>query len=458
VSAPSLRRRLQAGLSLSLIFSLGLYGVWNVVNLRDTGEALITARLADDAESLVALLEFDDQGRPRFPESALPRFFHRAYSGHYFLVIAGDEHLASRSLWGHPLPLERLPPGEVRLRHLDGPLDQHLLVRLAGYRKQGRGFTLVLAEDLSQMESRLNRSLLQVAMWSLAVLLLVLWVQARVVRRTLMPLERIQAQMRQMERGERERLDEAVPAEIQPLVRELNRLVAHLEGRLRRSREGLGNLAHTLKGPLAVLAQLVEQPPLQAHPVLQAQFRETLERLSERVERELKRARLAGEGVGKAVFVPGEEVPTLVDLVRRVHGRASLSIHYRIPPGVRYRIDREDALEILGNLLDNAVKWARSTVWLEIAALDHLCVRVEDDGPGVPEAERPRLLDRGARLDERREGQGLGLAIVREAVAHYRGALRLESGERGGLRVVVELPSARRLSPAAGAGVDGASD
>ncbi len=457
MNAPSLRRRLQLGLSLSLFFSLLLYGVWNVINLRATGEALITARLADDAESLVALLEFDDAGHPRFPESALPRFFHRAYSGHYFLVLTDEERLASRSLWGHSLPVEHLDPGEVRLRHVDGPLGQHLLLRLAGYRKQGRAFTLVLAEDLSQMESRLNRSLMQVALWSLAVLLLVLWVQARVVRRTLTPLERVQAQMRQMECGERERLDEDVPIEIRPLVQEINRLVGHLEARLRRSREGLGNLAHALKGPLTMLTRLSDHPVVRAHPELQERLRETVAGLQGRIERELKRARLAGEGVGKAVFVPEEELPALLELLRRIHGRETLSIHARVPPGSRYRIDREDALEILGNLLDNAVKWARSTVWLEIEALDHLRVRVEDDGPGVPESQRSHLLARGARLDESREGQGLGLAIVREAVTQYRGEIRLEEGNRGGLRVVVDLPSARRLSPGPAADGGGAS-
>ena len=453
----TLRARLLLSLSLALALLWGTYGAWSLWHMRTLAEATLLDRLAHDAESLVAQLTFDTDGHPRLPEDALPRIYRRAFSGHYFLVLAPGGPLASRSLWGHDLPRRTLPPGAVEVERATGPLGQPLLVRSAGYRKEGRDFTLVVAEDLSALEARLDGLWWRSVLWVLFALGVVLWVQARVVARGLAPLGQAQRQLRELEAGQRERLDESVPEEIRPLVAEINRLVALQAVRLRRSREAFGNLAHALKGPLSLLAQLSEREEIRRHPDLHRSCTEAVEGLRRRVERELKRARLAGAGAGTPVFRAHREVTDLVDLVRRIHVGKALDFQLEVPPDAVFRIDREDALEILGNLLDNAAKWARQTVRVRIADAPHLHIDVEDDGPGVAEADLPSLQRRGARLDEQVPGHGLGLAIVHEAAAQYRGTVRFARSELGGLRVTVDLPAAVSLPLDPAADGDGAN-
>lgn len=454
----TLRARLLLSLSLALTLLWGAYGAWSLWNMRTLAEATLLDRLEHDAESLVAQLDFDAEGHPRLPEDALPRLYRRAFSGHYFLVLGNGGLLASRSLWGHDLPRRRLSPGEVRVERAVGPLGQPLLVRSAGYRKGDRDFTLVLAEDLSPLETRLDGLWWRSALWAVLALAVVLWVQARVVARGLSPLGRAQRQLRELEAGQRERLDEDLPEEIRPLVMEINRLVALQGVRLRRSREAFGNLAHALKGPLSLLAQLAEREEIRRHPDVYRSCTEAVESLRRRVDRELKRARLAGAGAGVPVFRAAREVADLVDLVRRIHAGKRLDFQLRVPPEATFRIDREDALEILGNLLDNAAKWARAQVRVSIAEAPHLHIDVEDDGPGVAKSDLPRLRRRGGRLDEQKPGHGLGLAIVQEAAAQYRGTVRFSRSELGGLRVTVDLPAAVSLPPVPVADGGGASD
>ncbi len=455
----SLQARLLWGLGSTLVVFLAAYALWTLLALRSLTEDYVQTRLAHDAESLVAALYFDEDGHPRLPPEAVPHIYRRAFSGHYFHLQTPGGALSSRSLWGYALPHPALAPGQVQVFHRRGPLDQPLLVRVAGYRKQGVRFVLTVAEDLSVLERDLETLSWQLGGWSLAVLSLVLLLQTAIVRRGLAPLRRIQAQLRAMEQGERTRLEEgSVPAEVWPLVREVNRSLDHLEARLRRSREAMGDLAHALKGPLTVLGQLLEREELARHPQLQAECRQALERLRQRVERELKRARLAGEGSAQGVFRPAEALPDLVTLVRRIHGKEALEVTLEVAAEAAFRMDREDAMEICGNLLDNAAKWARRRVRVALdEGLPFLRLTVEDDGPGVAPEAMATLLRRGGRLDEQVEGHGLGLAIVRAAAEQYRGEVQLDRSPLGGLRVTVSLPGAPRISPSRGADAGGAS-
>ncbi len=197
-------------------------------------------------------------------------------------------------------------------------------------------------------------------------LILVLVLQRITVTRSLRPLERARQQIAQLQQGQRSQLDEEVPSELAPLVGQVNHLLSHTEDSLRRSRNALGNLGHALKTPLAVLLSLASSERLKDLPEVRAQMREQLEQIQQRLARELNRARLAGDALPGAQFDCDAELPGLLGTLGMIHGEGLL-LASDVPPGLLLPWDREDFLELLGNLLDNACKWADSEVRLGIA-------------------------------------------------------------------------------------------
>ncbi len=207
---------------------------------------------------------------------------------------------------------------------------------------------------------------------------MILLLQRVTVRRALRPLENARKQIAQLQQGKRSQLETQVPQELEPLVAQINHLLAHTEDSLKRSRNALGNLGHALKTPLAVLLSLASDARLDDHP----QLRNT-------------------------------ELPSLLATLGMIHGD-HLSLSHTAPPGLQLPWDREDLLELL--------------------------VSIEDDGPGIPEQRRDEVFSRGARLDEQTTGHGLGLGIVRDIVEAWGAQMRLLSSPLGGLLVMIDLP------------------
>ena len=354
----------------------------------------------------------------------------------------GEAQFRSRSLWDAEIEVPRLTPGQVETLRMTGPQQQLLLVRVAGYEKSGKVFSIAVAEDLSPLRDSVRRYQGFFLLFSALALISLLLLQRHMLRLGLRPLQDVGKQLRDLERGQRQALSEAVPEEIQPLVHQVNQLLRHLQQRVERSRNGLGNLAHALKTPLSVIRQLTERSPLDQYPELRQQIRDQVEALHRRVEAELRRARLAGGAYrGEAVEL-SEELPALVEVLRMAHRDRNLEIEADIAPQIRYFGDREDLLEVVGNLLDNACKWAAHRVSLQVRYGNGLEIRVEDDGPGRDAEEREQLLRRGVRIDEQGvPGHGLGLAIVQEIVDALGGELHLGRSEAlGGFQVEVRLP------------------
>ena len=234
-------------------------------------------------------------------------------------------------------------------------------------------------------------------------------------------------------------LRQQVPSEIAPLVDEVNRLLSVLRQRLTRSRNAMGNLAHALKTPMTRMVQILEREPATSD---RRQLAELVQQIEQRIEKEMSRARMAGRAPGDLWPEPAQDVRDLVATLETVHQRHGI-VDLEMQEGLHIVADREDIMELLGNLLDNAYKWATSRIILRLAADDGLRILVEDDGPGLDEKKRQDVLRRGTRLDESKHGHGLGLAIVREIVAVYHGSLELgHSSLLGGLRVCVHLPAA----------------
>lgn len=267
---------------------------------------------------------------------------------------------------------------------------------------------------------------------------IILLAQRYAIRRAFRELDHLRAELQQVSDGSRTNLSESVPSEILPLVQGFNRQLTHLQERLERSRNALGNLAHALKNPLNLLVQQLEQlPDNQQAQLAQHQA----ERIRELMERELKRARLAGQGNTRQRFDPHTELPVLVQVLQQVHHSRACRISLDIAPELRPFADREDMLELGGNLLDNACKWAKTQVvcrMLHHAGAIHWYV--EDDGEGLDAAAFTQLTQRGVRLDETVAGHGLGLAICHDIVQLYGGKLAFAPSNLGGLQVYVLLP------------------
>jgi signal transduction histidine kinase len=224
------------------------------------------------------------------------------------------------------------------------------------------------------------------------------------------------------------------------MVQEMNRLLRVLEERLRRSRNALGNLAHALKTPLTLVMQLAEHEEMEKAPDVRVQLHKYTTILHHRLERELRRARLAGAAATSQRLVLNDEIPPLVSTVRRLYQDLELDIVCYIPTQTIFRGDREDFLELLGNLLNNACQWARHKIAITIEHTSRLYLTVEDDGPGCPADVLQHLAQRGMRLDESMPGHGLGLAICKDIVQQYNGDIVFgRSSQLGGFLVEVTL-------------------
>lgn len=435
----SLAQRLNIGLGFSLVLLMGLIG-WLIYDQNQRlVDDLVVSRLEHDGESLLAALQFDAEGKAILTEGSISAIYRQPLSGHYFLLVTEkDEVLRSRSLWDVELSSNKLAPGERRVSRITGPAEQPLLLWSGGYRKGEQNITIMVAEDLSLLQQRLLENAMLLLGLTVIFLFLILFIQRYIVRNSFAPLRQLGREIKQLEQGNIDQLTEAVPSEVKPLVVEVNRLLMVMGHRLDRSRNAVGNLAHALKGPLNLLMQLADDK--ETPTTLRQELHQHTTVLQQQIEHELIRARLAGAGSAGQRFNPAEELPALITVLERVYHDKLIKFDGEYPEQNLANVDRHDLLELLGNLLDNAAKWAKTKVRCSIEQSDAIRIVVEDDGAGVSEQELASLTQRGHRIDESLPGHGLGLAIVKEIVELYDGTLEFDSSPvLGGLRVRVSL-------------------
>jgi signal transduction histidine kinase len=265
------------------------------------------------------------------------------------------------------------------------------------------------------------------------------------VRRGWSPINQLRARLARLEAGSARRLDGEYPSEVAPLVGDLNALLDQREESVARARASAGDLAHGLKTPLAILLQEAARADAAGQPDLAAAIREQVDRMRRQVDHQLAQARVdatrrTGAGASTAVV---DSADALGRTLRRLHDGRSLIIGVDVPSDLRVRVDREDLDEMLGNLLDNACKWARGRVCVTAAReAGRVVVVIDDDGPGIAPAMRQAVFERGVRADEAAPGSGLGLAIVRDLATACGGDVGFADATLGGLRVRLGLPAA----------------
>jgi len=264
------------------------------------------------------------------------------------------------------------------------------------------------------------------------------------IKKGLSEFNQLRARLSEVRQGRKNKIDGSYPAEVQPLVNDLNALLEQREQAVGRAQEKAGDLAHGLKTPLAVLLQESERAKAAGEHELAATIVQQVERMQRQVDYHLAHARAAAAGTAPGAWCRvADPTERLVRTLLRLHAGRGIVIDSNIPSDHAVRAQREDLEEMLGNLLDNACKWAKSRVSIgsSVEGLN-IAIVIDDDGLGLDPAKRDLVLKRGVRADEAAPGSGLGLAIVRDLAELYGGSITLETSPLGGLRARLQLPRA----------------
>jgi signal transduction histidine kinase len=441
----SLAFRLVAGAAIWSLAALLAGGIALTSLFRDNIGRSFDAHLVLLLDALTAGTEVGTEGDPRLPNPPAEPRFDTPFSGRYWQIARGnDVLLRSRSLWDQNLTADPSSDAArgVTFHETMGPEEQRLRVakRVVTLPGTDHPFVFEVAGDLAETRAEIRRFQVLLA-WAFGLLGLGLVVAVLIqVHFGLAPLRQLSANLAAIRAGRAERLDEDLPAEIAPLATEMNSLLAHIDQVVERARTQVGNLAHALKTPLSVLSNEAGA----AEGPLPDQVRRQSALMHRLVEHQLSRARAAA--LGGVLGMRTEVAPIARDIVRtleRIYRDRGISFHVACAGGLAFAGESQDLEEMLGNLLDNGAKWASRQVSLRAEPRsEKLRIVVDDDGPGLDEAEREAVLKRGIRLDEKVAGSGLGLDIVADLVELYAGRLSLERAPEGGLRVELELPRA----------------
>lgn len=435
----SLRKSLT--LSLTAILVVVFLCLWASISfaISKVAQDQLLMHLEHDGDALMSGLTINGGGRLHLLEASVEQVYRQANSGHYYTIRSAGDAIESPSLAGASLATPPLPPGQRSSLKIPGPGGQTVLVLARGVTLHGEDLLVVVGEDLQELHREVEEQSIFILLIIIPILVAAVLMQRLIIGRELGPLVRAEEALQRLGRGEIERIDLELPSEVQPLVNEVNRLLLLVNRRLAQSRTAIGNLAHALKTPLAMLFRVADDATIPGET--RQTLREQTDVIHGRLERELKRARLAGGQHGGSSIQLRRELEDLAKVLQAIYHEKDPQIEIAAPDGA-LPYDREDLLELLGNLADNACKWARRTVRIDIAeAAPGLRIRVADDGPGCSPADCERLMQRGLRLDESKPGHGLGLAICREIVDFYGGDMQFAPDpELGGLAVCIHLP------------------
>jgi signal transduction histidine kinase len=453
----SLATRLFLSATAWVVVILLITGVILSSVYRDATERAFDRRLNLYLRTLVAEVATPDEPPDHQFQSLGEPLFELPLSGWYWQITRTDtekdDARASRSLWDKKLPkLEdhgaELSTAGIRLGYVEGPEGQTLRMveRPVDLGADGK-FLVDVAGDASEIfdETRNFDYYLGGTFVALSIVLVLTTIFQ--VRFGLAPLKRISDAIADIRSGRAERLEGEFPVEIAPLARETNALIDANREIVERARTHVGNLAHAIKTPLSVI---VNEATSHSSDLFAAKVLEQADVMRDQVAHHLERARIAARVTTVGTVT---EVEPVVDALRRtmekIHRDRDVAIDVSAGSKAKFRGERQDLEEMVGNLVDNACKWAASRVFIEVldqasepGAAPMLRILVDDDGRGLSETERAQVSRRGQRLDESKPGSGLGLSIVTDLAGLYGGSLTLGHAPIGGLRAELVLPAA----------------
>ena len=483
MTSKSLTLRLALLAAAGCAAALLLAGILFTSLFRQAMEDTFDERLQDHMINVVGVITergIDQEAADQIEE---PRFL-ETLSGWYWQIRSvshGEVVAESQSLFGEILEETPIPPasGEIIARYMIGPNDVRLrtIERLvtgprtgprSGDEQQagkaenptsigdrtiveqsenqdqtGAAYAVLIAGNADKLASEIAEFVWTVTVTLAIFALLLVGGAALLIRFGLRPLRDVRAALRRVRLGESASMEGEYPLEIEPLVSDMNALITSNREIVERSRTHVGNLAHALKTPIAVL-----QNEAAGKDQLSKQVREQVATMQHQITHHLDRAQMAAQSKVLGVVTP---VAPIIDglerVMRKVHQEKNLTINVHRQADLRFRGDRQDLEEMIGNLLDNACKWADSEIRLSATAEtrgrdDRLIVTIDDDGPGLAGKEYEEALSRGRRMDQSVPGSGLGLSIVDELARVYGGRFQLQPANLGGLSAQLDLPLA----------------
>lgn len=457
-SSVSLARRITIAAGIWGIFvliggALALSAVYRAQTLvlveQDLQETLVTlSRELIREDAFLPDGRLTDTDRELFPSDVR---FQTQYSGHYWAVvginpdlsIAGD--FRSKSLWDEDVPVPPdliaravAAPGVTQFGDYEGPADQRSRVAVQAIRIENRATPVILVAASDRTPNDLAATRFRNLLFGTMVALFggVFAAMLLGIRYSLNPLARLQTDVARVREGEAQKLQGDYPSEVRPLTEELNMLIEHNREVVERARTHVGNLAHALKTPLAVLKNEAA-----GQTQLDDVVRRQAEAMQTNVEHYLKRARMAAraETIGARTDVR-PVIEGLVRLLNRLFDAKGIEVTVEGSTSAIFRGEQQDFEEMIGNLMENACKWAATEVKVTITdSPQGITIDVEDDGKGLSAEEREAAMKRGVRLDETTPGTGLGLSIVKELAELHKGRLELGEAALGGLRATLRF-------------------
>jgi two-component system sensor histidine kinase PhoQ len=445
----SLSRRLLISVSLPIALFFGVMMVVLDNGFRELSDRSLVELLDAQMVALISAAEPQPGGEYAPPAGDLAPRLKTPRSGLYAQIRSAG----GRSVWRSPstagAPINfgsPLDPGARSLTYTTTDAHERIAIASRGIQfedNQGSWeLTFSVAASLTPYEQQLWRFRRELFGWFIGLMLLLLTSLALLLRWVLAPVRRMEREIHEVEEGRSETLSSGYPRELSGVATNLNTLLVGERKRVARYRDTLGNLAHSLKTPLAVM-----RAGLTSTNTSEAVLGPEIDRMSGIIEHQLKRAAASGGALlGQA---PVDVAPIATQLrvaLLKVYARKDLSVELSVAPAAQFVGDRGDFTELLGNLLDNACKWCRGRVLLTVAvdtaadSRQRLSIVVEDDGAGISEENRARIGQRGVRADESVPGHGLGLAMVHDTVEMYGGMLAIDQSPLGGARFSLRLP------------------
>lgn len=397
----------------------------------------VLTRLQHDAESLISLVQPIKKHQWEINPAHISTIYNRVRSGHYYVIKTPHQVIRSRSLFDFELDLQDISHAQPTTFQMLGPGDESWLVWQQLFYKNNQPLQVWVSEDIGPLYNSLYRFSFYAVGIVVLIVALSIYIQQKILNRAFNIFELLRNNLQSIRHRDCAIVDTQMPEEVLPLVREIEGLVDQLSLRIQRTRNAIANLSHEIKRPLQLLSLHVESSP---HDQTASQ---ALSQIRDIIDRELRRARVSGSTVVGEKLSLQNELPYLIDVMQKIYPHINIAVD--VQAGLNdINLDRDDLLELMGNLLDNAAKFAVSKITLKISRMeDLLLIALDDDGAGVETEAIQKILQNGTRLDETVQGHGLGLGICTDIVDSYHGRLEFGRSKLGGLKVEVSLPLSR---------------
>ena len=435
----SLNRRIILSATLVLVVFITLTAATLERAFVDSSESALRDTLTSQLYALMAVAEVENNTLI-MPSNELDALLGLPSSGIYAYVTGKT----GKILWKSSSALGAKPPQPVSLAGGDKRFDKinvdtdtyYTFAYGVDWADGSRSIALTfnIATDLKSFNKQISLYRKTLWGWLVAMAVLLLFSQALILRWGLSPLRKVGVELNRIETGEQQQIQQHYPQEIERLTNNINVLLQHERDQKTRYRNALGDLAHSLKTPLAVL-----QSSLNSNKRDNTQL-EQIARMNSIVEYQLQRAATAGSAsIGKSINVKSI-TNRMLDSLNKVYHDKHIRVNVVVNEVVLFKGDEGDLMELLGNLLDNAFKWANQYIEIKADQTNkHLCITVCDDGPGIEQHKVEELLQRGKRADQTTAGHGIGLSIVQNIVEAYHGSLKISKSQLGGTEITVIL-------------------